>query len=93
MSSMFQESAVNRLKSRVRQSGWMRVIRPTRALLTGCMDRVLDGYAKIGPVVQGRVLLAAFPKSGTHVLLEALRRTRELSRWPLAFPNCDPASS
>lgn len=89
---MFKDTMAVRLQDRVRRSALMRVIRPTRELFWDCKDFLLDQLARVGPGVDGRVLLAAMPKSGTHVLLGALNQLRELRRWPKAFPNCKPVS-
>lgn len=93
MASIFNNSPYARLKRAIRRSPLTHVVRPTRLFFIGCKDFVLDQVAKVGPGVSRRVLMASFPKAGTHLMIGTLMRLRGLNRWPLALPNCDPVET
>ena len=93
MSSIFQETFASRLKDRVRDSRFIRVIRPTRALFWRCQDYALDQFAAICPRLSSKLLVVSIPKAGLHLLTEALGGLREVSRRPLPLPNNLPVSS
>jgi len=81
------ESAV---KQKIRNSWLIQVIRPARQCYWDCREFVLDRLSFLTPGLPTRLLVTAMPKSGTHLITEAVDHLDEIGREPLLLDHRRP---